>query len=155
MFLFYATTGLRLSEGLTLKKAEIDFGQRMIIPRNAHSTYETKRTCVTFYNEECEVELRRYLKERGEDGDERLFAVNKRNLEEGFREISKQSGVKITPKMLREWFCCEMGEKGVADRYVDAFCGRIPKSVLARNYTDYSPSKLRVVYEQAGLKVLD
>ena len=62
--------------------------------------------------------------------------------------------IRITPKMLREWFCNEMGLLGVQDRYIDAFCGRLPKSVLARYYTDYSPIRLKRVYDKARLKVL-
>jgi len=31
-----------------------------------------------------------------------------------------------------------MGRLGVPDRYVDAFCGRVPRSVLARRYIDFS-----------------
>ena len=60
----------------------------------------------------------------------------------------------ISPQRLREWFCCEMALLGVNDRYIDAFCGRTPKSILARNYTDYSPEKLKQIYEKADLKVL-
>ena len=40
------------------------------------------------------------------------------------------------------------------DRYVDAFCGRVPRSVLARHYTDFSPERLKRVYVKAGLMVL-
>jgi hypothetical protein len=36
---------------------------------------------------------------------------------------------------------------------VDAFCGRILKSVLARHYSDYSLDALKVIYENAGLKI--
>lgn len=32
-------------------------------------------------------------------------------------------------------------------------CGRTPKVGSARNYADYSPGKLKVTHEQAGLKV--
>lgn len=43
-----------------------------------------------------------------------------------------------------------MGELGVPDRYVDAFQGRIPKSVLARHYSDFAPDKLRAIYDRAS-----
>ncbi|MDE1853845.1 MAG: hypothetical protein KGI38_08900 [Thaumarchaeota archaeon] len=36
----------------------------------------------------------------------------------------------------------------------DAFAGRAPGSVLAKHYVDLSPSKLKLVYEQAELTVL-
>jgi len=32
--------------------------------------------------------------------------------------------------------------------------GKTPKSVLARHYTDYNPERLRLIYEEADLKVL-
>jgi intergrase/recombinase len=42
----------------------------------------------------------------------------------------------------------------VSETYVDAFCGRVPKSVLARHYTDFSPEKLIKIYEKASLNIL-
>ena len=48
-----------------------------------------------------------------------------------------------------------MLQLGVSETYVDAFCGRVPKSVLARHYTDFSPEKLIEIYKKADLKVLD
>ena len=155
IFLFLASTGLRLSEALGLKKTDLNFETRLVCPKDAHSTNNTKKAFLSFYNEECEKELLNYLEIRGQGTDERLFTVNKRNLEQVFRDTSISSGVKITPQVLRQWFCCEMGEKGMADRYVDAFCGRVPKSILARHYTDYSPVKLGVIYGKAKIRVLD
>ena len=58
------------------------------------------------------------------------------------------------PQRLREGFCCEMVSKGVSDSYVDSFCGRIPRSILAKHYLDYSPERMRAIYEKANLKVL-
>jgi hypothetical protein len=49
---------------------------------------------------------------------------------------------------------CELGRLNVPDRYVDAFCGRVPQSVLARHCTDFSPERLREIYDQACLKIL-
>jgi len=57
--------------------------------------------------------------------------------------------------MLLEGFCCEMARLGVPNRYVAAFCGRVPRSVLARHYTDFSPERLNEIYDKAGLKVLN
>lgn len=47
-----------------------------------------------------------------------------------------------------------MAKLGVQDRYVDAFCGRVPRSILARHYADYSPERLREIYEEANLRLL-
>lgn len=71
-----------------------------------------------------------------------------------FKRIGRKSGVHITPKILKEWFCSEMGALGFQDRYVDDFCGRVPKSVLARHYTDYSPKRIKQIYDKSGLRVL-
>jgi hypothetical protein len=43
---------------------------------------------------------------------------------------------------------------GVSETYVDAFYGRVPKSVLARHYTDFSPEKLREIYEKVKINIL-
>jgi len=51
-------------------------------------------------------------------------------------------------------FCSEMLGLGVSETYVDAFCGRVPKSVLARHYADFSPDKLKGVYNKVDLLVL-
>jgi intergrase/recombinase len=53
------------------------------------------------------------------------------------------------------WFCVTIGELGVQDRYMDAFCGRLPASVLARHYTDYSSARLKAIYDRANLRALD
>ncbi len=42
----------------------------------------------------------------------------------------------------------------VSETHVDAFCGREPKTVLARHFTDYSPEKLEEIYEGTQLKAL-
>jgi intergrase/recombinase len=76
------------------------------------------------------------------------------NIQLTFLKASNRLGIKITPQTLREWFCSEMGRLGVPDRYVDAFCGRVPNSVLARHYTDFSPERLKEIYEKVGLKIL-
>jgi intergrase/recombinase len=47
-----------------------------------------------------------------------------------------------------------MGELSVRDRYIDIFCGRAPKSVLAKHYTSREIQKLKRIYDKAVLKVL-
>ena len=153
LFLFYATTGLRSKEVLSLKIGDIDFEKRMIVPKK--TTSRTKRMWVTFYNEEAERALREYLGSfRGLNKEERLFPVTEEYFKRRYEKFERETGIKITPQILREWFACEMGRLGVPDRYVDAFCGRVPRSVLARHYTDFSPERLKEIYDRAHLKVL-
>jgi len=150
-FLFYATSGLRRNEVLALEFTNVDFDQRMIIPSNGNS--QTKRTWITFYNRECEEYLKRYCEQR-DKAHPKLFQFAYRTVNRWFETTKKETGINITPQRLREWFCCELGNLGVQDRYVDAFCGRTPKSVLARHYTDYCPERLKRIYDRANLKVL-
>lgn len=119
----------------------------MIIPKCHNGS--TKSSYVSFYNEETEKALSKL-----EFNGDRLFKVSDRQYKKIWNNAKKRSGIHITAQKLREWFCCEMGNLGVSDRYIDAFCGRTPKSVLARHYTDYNPKKLRRIYKEANLKVL-
>ncbi len=61
---------------------------------------------------------------------------------------------KIYPRFLRSVLAQERSKAGVQDRYIDAFCGRVPQSVLARHYSDYSPEVLKEIYERARLKII-
>ena len=152
MFLFYCTSGLRRKEVLGLAFEDVDFEQRMIVPRQRS---RTKRTWVTFYNEETQDVLERYLGSlRNSDGKERLFPVTETYFRRRCTLMKDEIGVYLTPKILRVWFCNELGRLGVQDRYIDAFCGRVPNSILARHYTDYSPERLKRIYDRANLKVL-
>jgi len=153
IFLLLATSGLRIGEVLSLKLGDIDLDKRMIKP-NSH-TGNTKKSWVSFFNEEARQVLQAYLRKRGiVSKDSRVFEISLGHIERVFRQVGKKVGVDIKPKTLRDWFCSEMGRLGVPDRYVDAFCGRVPRSVLARHYTDFSPELLKQIYDKAGLKVL-
>lgn len=62
LFLFYATTGLRKREVLSLKLSDVDFNKRMVM-LNCHNG-QTKQSYVSFYNEETEKTLHEYLANR-------------------------------------------------------------------------------------------
>jgi intergrase/recombinase len=47
-----------------------------------------------------------------------------------------------------------MGELGVADRFIDIFQGRAPRSVLAKHYTGKRLQRLKRIYDKAKLKIL-
>ena len=69
--------------------------------------------------------------------------------------MSEEVGVKVTVQRLRRWFATEMSRCGVDAKYIDAFCGRTPSSVLEKHYLDYSPDSLKDIYDEARLAVLD
>jgi intergrase/recombinase len=72
-----------------------------------------------------------------------------------WKSAREKTGIDITPQKLRQWFCSEMMRLGMSETYIDALCGRVPKSVLARHYTDFSPEKLSETYTRTVLEVLD
>ena len=141
LFMLYATTGLRRQEILSLKPEDIDFEKRLITP-NIHEG-ETKKSWASFYNDEAEIVLKEYLASKKPSKSDRLFPMQREEMVRLWRVARDKTGIDITPQRLREWFCSEMNSLGVSDVYVDAFCGRTPKSVLARHYTDYNPERLR------------
>jgi len=151
LFLIFASSGLRKNEVLNLTFSDVDFETRMIVPRKVRN--HSKNTWLSFFNEEAEKQLKTYLATR-KDSDPRIFPISGKQVNRIFRKAGEKAGVRVQPQILREWFCSEMGRLGVADRYVDAFCGRVPKSVLARNYTDFSPEKLKEIYDKADLRIL-
>jgi len=153
IFLLYATSGLRRTELLGLTPDDIDLENRTIIPKNAHRNGTTKNTWATCFNVETQTYLRQYLANR-QTNDKRLFPISEVTLRRAYRHANSKTGLHIKPQILRDWFCCQLGELGVPDRYVDALCGRIPKSILARHYSDFSPPKLKTIYDKANLTVL-
>jgi len=150
-FLLLATSGLRRHEVDELTIDQINLQTRTIFPKDGEDN-PTKRQWATCFNEEAGEVLMEYLRDQN---DGRVFNLYADTITRKFKEASGENGAKITPKTLRQWFCDEMGSLGMQDRYVDAFCGRVPKTVLARHYSDFSPERLKEIYDRAGLKVLN
>ena len=151
LFLFFASSGLRRSEALGLHREEVDLVTHVVKPRQ-HSG-RTKRVFLTFIKDEAALALKKYLGSRKDDNP-KLFpmaTISERGL---WRQARTSTGIQLKPQLLREWFCMEMGCLGVPDRFIDAFCGRVPTSVLARHYTDYSLTRLKEIYDRANLRIL-
>jgi len=151
LFLLLASSGLRLHEALELSVNDIDMKRRMIIPKSKDNN-PVKKTWVTFFNEECLELLTQYINTYKPDN--KLFPIPRRTVQNTFTSLSRKLKTRITAQILREWFCQTMGELGVPDRFIDAFCGRTPKSVLARHYSDYSPDRLKKIYDSANLRII-
>lgn len=120
--------------------AEIDRKNRMLIPESHQG--KTKNSWVSFYNMEAESLLNDYV------------PMHKDTISHLFYDVSVTTGININPHLLRSVFAREMAKAGVQPQFVDAFCGRIPQSVLARSYTDYSPEVLKEIYLKANIKIL-
>jgi integrase len=151
LFLLYSTSGLRRREALSLEIEDLNFETSMISPKPHNG--RTKHTWLTFFNIECAESLKRYLSSR-RDSNPKLFPFSRLREENLWHYAKVKTGLRITPQSLREWFCSEMLRLGTPETYVDCYCGRLPKSVLARHYADFSPERLREIYQKAGLKVL-
>ena len=146
---------MRRRELIELTPSDLEPEDRTIYP-NTEGGQTTKRQWVTFYNAEAEDRLLDNYDLQTMPQDEPLLGCSGPTLTRHLREASKEAGtLKITPQVLRVWFCNEMNRLDVADRYIDAFCGRTPKSVLAKHYSDYTPRKLQEIYEDAGISVLE
>lgn len=150
-FLLYATSGWRRREVMALYRVDVDLKTRTLTHRVKSSA--TKGRLAGFFNKEAEATLKRYLATRT-DHSPKLLPISERTFRKIWHQAAEACGFLIQPQMLRDWFCEEMGRRKVSDRYIDAFCGRVPKSVLAKHYTDYAPEKLKRIYDKAGLKVL-
>ncbi len=133
---------------------DTDFLKRMLVPKIHRGL--TKHTWVSFYNEEAEDTIHEFQSTQTsrQQNSDRLIPYGSREFKREWRKAREKTDLHITPRDLREWFCQQMGELSVPDRFIDAFCGRTPKSILARHYSDYSPERLKRIYDQAGLKVL-
>jgi len=121
-FLMLASSGLRVSE---LLNVDIDKNKRMLIPQPHEGS--TKRSWVSFYNEEAGALLK-----------DEIPNITVSGLNHAFKKVSNKTGIHIYPHLLRAIFAHEMSFRKVPDRYIDAFCGRVPSSVLARHYSDFS-----------------
>jgi integrase len=153
LFMLYATTGLRRDEILSLRSDNIEFDKRMITPNNHGG--ETKKSWVSFFNDEAEQTLKEYLATKKPSKSQRLFPMQREEAIKLWKTARDKTSINITPQRLREWFCSEMLRLGISETYIDAFCGRVPQSVLARHYSDFSPEKLKEIYERARFRILN
>ncbi|VVB91018.1 Tyrosine recombinase XerA [uncultured archaeon] len=139
IFLMLASSGLRVSE---LLSADIDKSNRMLIPKSHNG--QTKQAWISFYNIEAEALLKGYQSNS--------FETSRNTVAHVFKDVSGKTGINISAQTLRSVFAREMSRAGVQDRYVDAFCGRTPQSILARHYSDFSPEVLKEIYDKANLR---
>jgi len=153
LFLLFASSGLRKTEVLSLRLDDLDRTKRMLVPKSHEGNESTKRCWVSFYNDEAENVLEQFLNAKN-CCHSKLFELSINTNLKSWKKASEKTGFHITPQMLRVWFCSEMLKLGVQEIYIDAFCGRVPRSILARHYTDYSPERLKEIYDKANLKIL-
>lgn len=143
------TSGLRIGEVLSLEYRHIQNDMNMIDASKIHEG-ETKHSWISFVNQETMNFLNQYLDEISFDYEDnlKLFTTSSRVVQKDFEKSSEQIGFKINPHMLRKIFTEKCTQAGIKDKYIDALCGRISKSVIAKHYTDYSPDSLKREYKK-------
>ncbi len=134
IFLLLAESGLRIGE---LLDCEIDKSNKMLIPKG--HTGQTKHSFISFYVTEFDS----------------IPKFNVDSVSHAFLKTSHLTGIKVYPHLLRSVFVREASMGGMPSHYIDVFCGRVPQSVLARSYTDYSPETLKSLYSKAKIKIFD
>jgi len=134
IFLLLGESGLRVSE---LLNANFDTVTKMIIPKSHEG--QTKHSWISFYQTAFDS----------------LLQITVDGLSHAFLKNSTSTGIKVYPHLLLSIFAREMSRAGVQDRFIDAFCGRIPQSVLARSYSDYSTEVMKEIYSKANIKILE
>jgi len=151
--LFLATSGLRKSEVWNLRKSDVIRELRAIIP-NSHSG-KTKRSGISFYNEEAEKALLEFEKSMNpwQSKSDKLIPISRMRLYYAWKRAQEKSGIHLRPKDLRDFFSQEMGKALIPDRFIDIFQGRAPKNILAKHYTPQGIKMLREIYDKANLKV--
>ena len=157
IFLMLYSSGLRIGEILSLKLNNIEFGDFSIDATEIHEG-ETKHSWISFFSLQACDKLEDYIREihgyYEYDEDERinsntlLFPISKRTVQQAFQDTSKITGIEINPHLLRSIFTDKCTKAGIKDKYIDAFCGRTSKGVLAKHYTDYSMKSLRKQYDK-------
>lgn len=128
-----------------------DFSIRSV--KSKHNT-RTKRTGITFYTDEIERYLQKYLASR-KDNIEKLFRIDK-NIFYRMWKLARKL-IKTTPQILRKWQSTTLGENGCPDRYVDIFQERAPRTVLAKFYIGKELLRLKSIYNRFSkwLQILD
>lgn len=152
VFLILHNSGLRLGEVLSLRFKDVDLDEGMINASEIHKG-ETKSSWVSFITRQTADYLDNYTltddfqADESDYGNSRFFSVSARSVQQAFKEISEMLGITLNPHLLRTVFAEKCAKAGIKDKYINAFCGRVSKGILAKNYTDYSPSALRRQYD--------
>jgi len=148
VFLILLTSGLRVGEVLKLRESDIDFETNMIDASGIHKG-DTKSAWISYITYQTVDYLQSYKDLEIDSSDNpKLFDISYNTVQEAFQKTSFQTGVFIKPHFLRTVFTEKCTQAGIEGKYIDAFCGRIPKKVLEANYTVYSPQSLSKQYEK-------
>ena len=110
---------------------------------------DTKHSYISFVTSQTSDLLFDFLDEHNklEHIESKVFDVSTRTIQKDFQNASMELGIEINPHILRTVFAEKCTDAKIPDKYIDAFCGRTPKRIIAKHYSDYSPEAMRNRYE--------
>lgn len=147
-FLILYNSGLRIGEVLSLKVSNINFDTNMVNVSDVHEG-DTKYSWISFITKQTSQIIQQYLSTANiTDTNSKIFPVTKRTIQKMFQDTSEYVGIAITPHLMRTIFAEKCTKVGMQDKYINAFCGRVSQGILAKHYTDYSPARLREIYDK-------
>ena len=119
------TTGVRISELLNIKQADVKWDTRQI----CISGKGTKERYVLFTHE-CAVRLKAYLEEREIKSDYLFFnsrggKVDRDYVQKQFREYTKTLGFKVSPHTMRHTFATHLAERKMPQSYIQELLGHV------------------------------
>ncbi len=144
IFLILVTSGLRVGEVLELKIDNINFDTNMIDVSKIHQS-KNKSSWLSFMTNQVMEYFSDYIENLTT---EKIFSIAYKSVQENFQKVSEETGIKINPHLLRTVFTEKCTKSGIEEKYIDAFCGRIPQSVIRKHYTDYSPEAMKIHYSK-------
>lgn len=144
IFLILVTSGLRVGEVLELELDDINFETNMIDVSDIHQS-KNKSSWLSFMTNQAMEFIADYVENLTA---EKLFSISYKSVQENFQKVSEETGIKINPHLLRTVFTEKCTKSGIEEKYIDAFCGRIPQSVIRKHYTDYSPEAMKIHYDK-------
>lgn len=152
IFLFLHNSGLRIGEILKLKVKNVSTISNSIDATNIHEG-ETKHSWISFITVQTMTHFEDHIIDNFDENDSKhsdllLFSVPKRTIQQAFKDASEQLGFQINPHLLRTVFADRCTKAGIKDKYIDAFCGRISRGILAKHYTAYSEDAMYDEYQK-------
>lgn len=142
------TTGVRISELLNIKLADIKWETQQIWIRKGKGNKER----FVLYTHDCAVRLKTYLKVRDLESDY-LFCSNKGeqleqdSVQKEFREYTETLGFKVTPHTMRHTFAAHLAEKNMPNSYIQELLGHVNIN-STRIYTRLMESARKKKYDQ-------
>lgn len=151
VFLMMHNSGMRIGEITSLKIDDYNPENRMIDASHIHQG-NTKFSWISYVTQQTASHLddyfEKYFEEHPDAGNDSLFHINTRSVQNAFKTVSENTGIHINPHLLRTIFTEKCTKAGIAEKYINAFCGRVSQGMIAKHYTAYSPSALKEEYDK-------